>query len=460
MKPAYPQERQEIGKILQVSPQGNWDINDLNSEQGLAIVSDRYWITHDNPLRGVRGMVMDYKNGNIVCSSYPAEQRPKESDFIRKNSDGSFGLYRGTLPSGTLFYPGFNGIVVRIFRHGGKTYLSNLRSLDIQEKQNGIKGHKTFHQMFQECCKLDPDTIFDSEKKYSPWVLLLMISHPDLVSASRMDYPNGMTILLGINQEYHPNDSPYPSDQVQWEKPKIEAMEEMEIAANGQLPFQQDSINHEQATRFLQRGFENPKYFNKYNHRLSNGEFVLARLPSKEIVEIHSRAYSYRSFLNRKSFNVRKRFYELTDDANMDWKHHPKKHEPNFLYRYPYLRVSWDDFDEETPRRVSKYEDKLKRIWVNYCYALSPFRRPKAIPLLEEFLSFTQEVTEKLYRLFRAGETTGHRNLDRCLDLLRQDLRKNVSRGEAVNYISTMPMSGTELYHLRRELIWKEEESQ
>lgn len=209
-----------VGSALNISSALNefWDVIDLfpkgSEEPQLALAHynqyfDAYNRFHE-PLRKVRGIIVDLKTGAIVCDSYGHTQslpcyEPIVEQITESTPNGTmqiatqiamyinsvetapeepakFNIGRRTFDSGsTKLFLGYEGVMVRVFKWNNEIFFSTHRRINAYNSDWG--GRKQFFKLYQELNGPDLSSLF-GEEHYSPYCYMFLIAHDEIRLAS------------------------------------------------------------------------------------------------------------------------------------------------------------------------------------------------------------------------------------------------------------------------------------
>jgi hypothetical protein len=184
-----------------------WDITDKypkgeNPQLALAHYNkdfDPYNRYHE-PLRRVRGLVVDLATGAVVCDSYGHTQslpchEPLTDDLSDINVPTEVAMYinsyelspeenvkitvgtRKFNKATTKLFLGYEGAMVRIFKWNNKVFFSTHRRIDASVSDWG--GRRKFSELYKELNGPQPESFFGQEP-YSPYCYMLLIAHNEI----------------------------------------------------------------------------------------------------------------------------------------------------------------------------------------------------------------------------------------------------------------------------------------
>lgn len=277
-----------------------------------------------------KGTVVDYKVNKVIASFY------EEVETQCVSSVSGYEHLRMQI--------GFEGTILRVFLHGGKVYCSTARKLDCSKSRWGSKtSFKTLYESLGG--RYD---FFDKTKLYSPHVYFFVVSHPDLLIASKQEVGNGFLVYLGCYSSYSETTCPYSTECCDFTLREPNTTYSFTEAQEKQVYLKPGYLTVEQANSHLANGF----WVSESNDpRTSSGEFLVCSQQTEgslmpRMIKLVSPAYEFRCMVRGNDPNLLHRFYCLLEDARMD----PK----SYLDKYPWLTFE--------PHHVTKIKAETKSI--------------------------------------------------------------------------------------------------
>jgi len=265
-----------------------WDILDVypKEEPELALAHynelfDPYNRSHE-PLRKIRGVIVDLTTGAKVCDSHGYTQSLTCYDKlnITKTSSDPSGtisftsdktMYYNTVENApeespkfnigersfdaatTRLFVGYEGVMVRLFKWKGKVFFSTHKRIDGTNSFWG--GRRKFLDIYNELHGPDVETMFGQEM-YSPYCHLFLVVHNDLRLASstrdnRIFYVGAMSVW--DTEKFASEDGPYYSkDGVDLKLPNFEKeTKDMFSTDYNRVMIKQPSVDIDTANKFL-----------------------------------------------------------------------------------------------------------------------------------------------------------------------------------------------------------------
>jgi hypothetical protein len=444
-KAAFPPNNKDIvaqviGKPVALE---DWDIIDsVNIGVGEDLVLAHYTDECDDleNYGKVRGVVVDIKRKFIACKSF-GYSPIATTNHLSLSPDGSLSVIdndnnKHMFPAGQFTVRrGYEGVIIRVFKHGGKVYSSTFRRLNIAKSRWG--SAKTFLEMYKECGGPDFETLFDSAAQWSPFVWIFIVVHPQLLTASKQNVGEGYVKLLGIERLWDPTKPPGGLDvkqveQVARDDVKVAAETFGSVAKGVTYPV---SLTIDEANQHLTTGWYDPKTMidiKQQDERVTPGEFLFVygyQVPVGQlgqvgtqfitsILRIQSHAYTWRANIRDNDPNIKHRFYDLmrvleSPDA---------KQIDNFFndtcVLFPDYKKDIEaavaplislpaplDESQQVPRSL---EDRRRMLWLNLLMASPPQQQGKVSGLYRE-IKEDQDLTHD--RLFKFLSTYQPREL-------------------------------------------------
>lgn len=219
--------------VLKLPPTLNkmWDIIDLypnDSQPQLALAHynketyDPYNRTHE-PLRKVRGTIVDLNTGAVVCDAYGHTQslpclealdadenvikvHTEVAKYINNVEDApdevakfSFGVRQFDKTTTKLFL-GYEGAMIRLFKWNGQVFFSTHCRIDASRSNWG--GRTQFFELFKQLGGPDISSLF-GEEPFSPYCHLFLIVHNEIRLATSTS--DNRIIYLGVKKVWDEN---------------------------------------------------------------------------------------------------------------------------------------------------------------------------------------------------------------------------------------------------------------
>lgn len=219
-------------EIIDVWPKGNGTAPQL----ALAHYNESYDPLNrmHEPLRRVRGIIVDLNTGAIVCDSYGHTQSipcyepisdvssPSEPQGFYEIATEEI-MYLNSVESApeevpkikpgvrrfdkstTKLFLGYEGAMIRVFKWNGQVFFSTHRRIDASRSKWG--GRRYFSELYQELSGPDINSFFGPEP-YSPYCYMLLIVHDEIrLATSTRD---NRIIFIGVKKVW--DESVYSSD--------------------------------------------------------------------------------------------------------------------------------------------------------------------------------------------------------------------------------------------------------
>lgn len=444
--------RQKAASLLGIGLKGPWDVTDKNGD--LIILNTQDWKQTFGPESMLRGLVID-RTGQVVAPSYYPERPSLCSDFIKRHYDcyELFGDQKISLDC--KLYQAMDGIIMRVFRYAGRNYITTLRSLDTTTSRIRPDADSYLDYYYQSSCP-DPETLFDPESEYSPWVYTFLVSHRQLINSSRFNpRKKGVSIFLGAAKTFNVDTSLYPDSIIDWKQAELKLAKSRPEAIAKDLPYLQTNLKAEEATHFLKYGYGSTNV-GRFEHR--DGESIVAIFTDGTIQRISSRAYKYRLGLVKNSLNLLHQFFSLASDARL-------LDNSKFNAKYPipskYLRRKYDlklQTDHRTTTKLTESQ-RLHIIWMNYYIAVPEFYRPQTRDYVNEYIKAIDTIIRKVGTIWinkRYDPEVHSARLKQVLDAVTKVAILNQRKGviterDIRQVIEKKP--GSFLYRLYKDLV-------
>jgi hypothetical protein len=352
--------RNKVAKVLSIDEDPSWTIE---VSENLCLVSSKKEVMPRYP--DLRGCVVDLNASQVVVPCYgriTSVITPmvhfNQGKMTVEDMDGNV---RELNQNDIRFSYGFEGPVLRLYKNGGKIYLSTNRRLDCSKSRWGTK--KTFLEMFKE---LGGDKIiesaFDPNKSFSSHLLTFIVVHPDMLLCTKQNVGQGYLVFLGSQRCFSTENCPYPSEEVDWTTYGSSKYDgpfhttcTFEDAIRNKIPYCPPYLSVDEVNRHLLVGY-GTKHSNDI--RTGSGEFVIAYLKqdtcftNEQLFRFVSPSYDHRSKMRNEDPNLLHQFYCLSSEANLS--------DSEFEMKYPWLEYEETKKTEAEEGRIL-YWNKRKR---------------------------------------------------------------------------------------------------
>lgn len=294
---------------LGVTASRKW--NCIDQDDNLQLFHYNSEITPEGEVGKVRGLVYDPKEQVLVARSYsatPTVQVPliapdEEGNLSFTDTDGK----EHTLPKdGFYFKLGFEGTVMRVYKHAGKVYHSSHKRLDTSRSHWG--NSPTFESIYHELGGPKDEVLFDPSKDYSPYCHIFLMVHPKLLLSSLQDVGSGYLVYLGAVKMW---EDKYEEDRVDKELRTFETTSDLEITLKEKTILSPPEVTLEQANEHLQKGWcgQGGEFVIVYSREHKEGEMP-------RLFKFASPHYEKRQSLRNNDPSIYHRFVELSSQAS------------------------------------------------------------------------------------------------------------------------------------------------
>lgn len=401
--------KKQIANILNIELTDSWNIYDSDPDHNL------YLIHYDqeadmNKYKDLRGIVVDIKAKTVVCRSYGFTPTAVK-DKIELSDDGMihitdiYGDEHTMNPEQIKMKIGFEGTIIRIFKHAGKIYLSTHRRLNTSKSRWG--DSITFEKMYSQLNGPDPKSLFNEESNYSPYCHIFLMVHPDVLNVSRDQIGNGYMIYLGPKQmwDFTPENCPYKQttkdgipiiikngsifsgndyidDWNQDNKPNAGWIDNTLILPEVKTQLPQDksipvlvsplNINLEQVNLHLRYGFYKPYNDENLDPRIRTGEFIIIYKLDQlgqitGLLRVQSQSYQWRSEMRDNNPNLLHRFYQLLNGSYIQTNNDKgiDEYKKRFPVLTPYNNKIIQDFIKSNGPFVLWPQSPSQKYWIH-----------------------------------------------------------------------------------------------
>lgn len=313
VQPISEEERAIICELLQLESSDNtWSVVDKDGPLRLIHVNTqkKNGETILESTNGPRGDVVNIEEKKIVCRSH-GHASICVTNEIKLNSEGKFDLTTDANEKHTFeiskckFYQGFEGTVIRVFKHNGKVYYSSHKKLDTSKSTWG--SSENFRSLFLRLSGLQETDLFGDEPSYFYNYVFIVVA-PDLLVSSKQFIGPGYVALVDIFSDSSFKDS---------DLCKAKCLPPREFVMLNQTNRTIRTVELELAAvnNILKFGYY-PDVINEVT-KLQAGEFVMMHYEDK-VFRVESIAYNWRCSVRGHDPNLIHRFYYLLQVANID----------------------------------------------------------------------------------------------------------------------------------------------
>lgn len=406
-----------VATLLNIPLNDNWDIVDIDDSLLMIHYSDDADMAEYGHIRGI---VIDVKLKVIVADSYgytptavtDALWSDKNGNITLKDNDGNTHQFK---QSGAMFRHGLEGVMIRVFKWQGKTYLSSHRRFDLSRSKWG--DSLAFKQIYLDLG--GPTTMFGESEQYSPYVHFFLAEHTSLLHVTKNQVNNGFLYYLGyrcmwdscptdkcpfktthidgsiINPSVWHNDprpnagyihsQPRPPLNMRNTLPTLK--EEINMVTNNltQPCIQLGTLSVPQANTALRYGYMVPSADEHIDYRLRTGEFVVLYKKDGTLLRIESKAYNWRARVSNDNPNRSHQWYTLlkfakNSNATEFRKMFPPMRQYNInaikdvLKQGPIFIWNNEGLSKDSFETIKTFHQRLYNVWACLLVA-SPYNR-------------------------------------------------------------------------------------
>jgi hypothetical protein len=373
----------------------------------------------------LRGVIVDINRKVIVCNSFG--YTPSATlDTINDDSDGSIKIIDDlgnihSFPRGQYYIKyGFEGVVIRAFKHDGIVYRSSYKR--IQPNKSHWGSSENFTKIYERLNGPSDDVLFGPER-YSPWIYTFLLVDSKLLVGTKQNVGGGYIVLLDIQPVWSNfiNESPYTKEEISLSNDEtmiplrstIESLSNMndipdEITSS--FIHYPQNVSLQEANYHLQNGFYQPVHVSDI--RLGLGEFVIIYLmdesgESVEMLKVVSTPYKWRCDMRANNPNLKHRFFELSNYSNISVK--TDRGVKPLLEKIPLLPLYSQKSIQDTIRNngpfivfpegqvmissLSTKDSRLHEIWLAFLASVPLQQQYEVSFLYDIFINEREEVT-------------------------------------------------------------------
>lgn len=300
----------KVSQLLGVSVSRHWSKIDSNEDLELYHFAPEADVSQYG---SVRGVVIDPVENVIVARSYDYTPTLTADKIVLDDNQGlsvvdDEGLVHLVEKDKFFFRRGFEGTIMRVFKHNGKVYHSSHRRLDTYRSRWGTSP--PFLQIYQDLGGPKDEELFNPEMDFSPHCHVFLMVHPSLLNASLQVMDSGYIVYLGSLKMW--GEDKFVGKKIDWElrRPSCVSSLPDEISSPFLLAPPESSL--EEANLHLEKGWNG-----------TDGEFVIVYIvPEKEtesrmphLLKVASTSYQNRSSVRNNDPNIYHRYVEMSSDA-------------------------------------------------------------------------------------------------------------------------------------------------
>lgn len=416
--------KQPIADILGIDNTPDWDIFDFDQSANLYLV--HYNTNADmNKYGHIRGLVVDTNNKMIVCQSF-GYTPSYVSSHIEGDGDHPEHIFF-TCPDESQVHVnhqsiriGYEGTIMRVFKHNGKVYHSTHRRLDSSKSRWGKSV--SFMEMYNQLNGPKDTDLFSPEVEYSPYCYIFIMVHPDVLNVCKLNVGKGYLVYLGVNTMWDPS-HPYNGQEGIRTFPVSHQVETSSVP----VTISSSDITLEQANKHLKYGFHD-EGTTHVDPRVGNGEFIIIyEQGTNKLIRVNSPAYQWRLQMRDNNPNLLNRFYQLIDDSYI--RTETEEGQVQYQNKFPIF----DGIDVNAIRQsiplitpsvsssfwIKNQVDRLTNIW--YCFLLSvPLHcQIQVTDMLDNFYKSQENIIKWLIRINNTNRNLTNLNLSRrCLQII------------------------------------------
>nr|WIL05419.1 putative polynucleotide kinase [Pithovirus mammoth] len=300
----------KVSQLLGVPISRHWSKADSNEDLELYHFAPEADVSQYG---SVRGVVVDPVENVIVARSYDYTPTLTADKILLDDNQGlsvvdDEGKLHLVEKDKFFFRRGFEGTIMRVFKHNGKVYHSSHRRLDTYRSRWGTSP--PFLQIYQDLGGPKDEELFNPEMDFSPHCHVFLMVHPSLLNASLQVMDSGYIVYLGSLKMW--GEDKFVGKKIDWElhRPSCVSSLPEEISSPFLLAPPESSL--EEANLHLEKGWNGV-----------DGEFIIIYIvPEKEtesrmphLLKVASTSYQNRSSVRNNDPNIYHRFVEMSSDA-------------------------------------------------------------------------------------------------------------------------------------------------
>ena len=436
--------KSKIANILGIDNSAAWSIIDSDPDNHLYLV--HYGETADlNKYGQIRGIVVDEKAQAVVCRSF-GYTPTAQTDQLVVSPDGRFhisdieGMEHVIDANMSPIKMGFEGTVIRVFKHNNKVYRSTHRRLDTSRSRWG--SSVPFEQMYYDLGGPIDEELFDAKSAYSPYCHIFLVVHPDVLNVSKTPIGGGYIVYLGPKQlwSFDPTECPYkqtteegtpigegwdndPRPNAGWIDNTLYTPTTTTTYPSGTQPELYSPLNLtlNQANQYLRFGNYTPFDDSTIDPRLRLGEFVVLYKLNDQgeisgLLRVQSYSYSWRLEGRNNDPNLKHRLYQLLNASyspdnyfnswpmltphNVNYIVSIIKQNPILIWPGGSARQAW----------ITNKNERFFNIWMNFLLVVPPHKQLEVALMYPELLQDRNALTNWLLALDESNNLSSLEN--------------------------------------------------
>jgi hypothetical protein len=473
-----------IADILKVPLSDAWDIYSDQPDKHLYLV---HYNSDANMSRfgELRGIVVDTLARTKVCQSFgytPVVTQGK----LSPDEDGDNKTLRlidvnqqeHILPLDNLTMKlGFEGTVMRVFKHDGVVYHSTHRRLKPSNSRWG--DSISFLEMYEKLQGPADDVLFNPESAYSPFCYIFIMVFPTILVATKQAVGPGYLVYLGARQMWSTDYETCPYKQTEENGELLVTSEAFELDPRPNAgyidpnlyepPFIQElpaiittpvifhpfNLDLASVNKHLRYGFYDPFDDSTLDPRLGTGEFIMLYVnetkntllipENLQLIKVQSKAYQWRSEMRDNNPNLRNRMFQLLNGSYI--RTETPEGYSDYVSRFPLMTpyspesiiklisenplIVWPQEEGEVP--LNTPEERYANIWRSFLMAVPLNRQLLVAELYSQVLEERNQVIAWLQAVDAADDLNNENLSERAKGLIkaaRNRAQLRTDRGE------------------------------
>lgn len=380
-------------------------LGELLAPQGPRLSQANVVSPRDMDARNIRGVIVDVVAQVVVCASFGYTPTANVGE-LKLSEDGHYhivdtdGIHHNIDPTQTSIRLGYEGTIMRVFKHGGTVYHSTHRRIDSSRSRWG--NSPSFKELYHQLKGPTDEELFSPESTHSPYVYIFLIVHPSVLVATKESVGEGYIVYLGAKIMWET--SPYPGATLDLEQ-KLPTGDHLRSPRELTL----EEANHHLQYGYSQAPDAQGQRSNTEDIRLRPGEFIMLYYQNEEghqdLLKVQGIPYWWRSNIRNNDPNLLHRFYQLVDWSYLHTENPPEWNQ--YIGMFPMLErkeltdiVTPISFSQRTniSTAVSR-EDRLHNIWQCYLMAVPLHCQREVVTMYLQFLQDRTDLIEWVHSL-------------------------------------------------------------
>jgi len=435
-----------IAEIVDIENNDQWDIYDYDPSEGLYLIHYNM-NTNLDKMGHIRGVVVDIYGKKIVCASYGHTMSIISDKLENKEKietvDANGNPYELQVDN-YVFKRSIEGVIIRVFVFNGKIYYSTNRRLNILETKSRWGPRTHFRDMLKKFGIPGMIDLYGKEIKYSPWTVIIMITHKDVLHGTKEDIGEGYLSLLDTIKMWDSLEG-VEDDEINFDKPVITNItNDVEVAKTEGKFFVPTELSFDEINKHLYNGFSD---LDIQDARLRPGESIVGLIKDENkwplySIRIQSTGYTWRLSLRGDGLNPYLQFFTLLNLAKIDTSN--QNDMQTYKTKFPLLNIytinsvlkyiqdngyikEWNQ-DKTSNSSLMLKEDRIYNIWACYLMSVPLHLQDTVSKMYLQYLNDIKNLSNYIYTIYISNTHSGNENIDTLIIKSMTNIKKNIHK--------------------------------